>query len=36
LIDSELDKLKAIFDKRIPEFNKMVKEADVDAVKLGE
>ncbi|MCP4457954.1 MAG: glycosyl hydrolase [Cytophagales bacterium] len=36
LIDSELGKLKAIFETKIPEFNKMVKEADVDAVKLGE
>ena len=34
LIDAELTKLKAIFEERIPTFNKMVKEADIDAVQL--
>lgn len=33
-IDGHLEKLKAIFDERVPEFNKMVKEADIDAVRL--
>ncbi len=36
LIDVELAKLKAIFDERIPEFNRMVKAADIDAVRLGD
>lgn len=36
LIDVQLDMLKTIFDTRIDEFNKAVKEAEVDAVKLDE
>ncbi len=35
-IDVELDKLKAIFENDIPEFNAMVKEKQVDAVMLPE
>lgn len=36
LIDSELNKLNVLFDTKISTFNKMVKEADVDAVMLEE
>ena len=36
LIDAELDKLKSLFGSKISEFNKMVKEANVDAVNLEE
>ncbi|WP_420318704.1 WD40/YVTN/BNR-like repeat-containing protein [Ekhidna sp.] len=36
LIDTQLDMLKNIFDTRIDEFNQAVKEAEVDAVKLGD
>ncbi len=36
LIDEQLKALNVIFDTRIDEFNQAVKEAEVDAVKLGE
>ena len=35
-IDEQLEMLNEIFETRIDEFNKMVREADVDAVKLEE
>ena len=35
-IDKQLEKLQDIFEKQVPEFNKMVKMADIDAVRLEE
>lgn len=34
LIDEQLASLQKIFDERIDEFNRMVKEADIDAIQL--
>ena len=33
-IDSELNKLNKIFNEQVPQFNKIVKEKDLDAVVL--
>lgn len=33
-IDKHLDALQRIFDEKVPEFNQMVKEANIDAVRL--
>ncbi len=35
LIDEQLDKLKVVFEKELPDFNKLVHEKNVPAVYLG-